>query len=244
VTTTDHTGSPTTPTVRVGALNPAEGQDLMTAVHYRTATVSELTVFYRKAGSPELPTVVLLHGFPTSSHMFRNLIPLLADRYHVLAPDHIGFGRSSAPPVAAFPYTFDALTDVTEQLLTQLGVDTVALYVQDYGAPIGWRLALRHPDQVTAIISQNGNAYNEGFVQAFWSGLFAYASDPADAAKEAAVRGALTVEQTRWQYENGVHDLSLVDPAAWTHAQAGLDRPGNDEIQLALFRDYASNPPL
>jgi len=216
----------------------------MTAIHHRTATVDGLEVFYREAGSPQLPTVVLLHGFPTSSHMFRNLIPLLADRYHVIAPDHIGFGRSSAPAVGEFPYTFDALTEVHEQLLAQLDVRRYALYVQDYGAPIGWRLALHHPDRVTAIISQNGNAYTEGFVDAFWAGLFAYAADPSNPGKEAAVRGALTVEKTRWQYENGVPDLSLIDPDAWTHAQSGLDRPGNDEIQLALFRDYASNPPL
>jgi len=219
-------------------------QDVMTAIHHRTATVDGLEVFYREAGSPQLPTVVLLHGFPTSSHVFRNLIPLLADRYHVIAPDHIGFGRSSAPAVGEFPYTFDALTDVHEQLLAQLDVRTYALYVQDYGAPIGWRLALQHPDRVTAIISQNGNAYTEGFVDAFWAGLFARAADPSDPGKEAAVRGALTVEKTRWQYENGVPDLSLIDPDAWTRAQSGLDRPGNDEIQLALFRDYASNPPL
>ena len=220
----------------------------MTAIqhraHHRTATVDGLEVFYREAGDPHLPTVVLLHGFPTSSHMFRNLIPLLADRYHVIAPDHIGFGRSATPAVDAFPYTFDALTDVTEHLLAQLDVDRFALYVQDYGAPIGWRLALRHPDQVTAIISQNGNAYTDGFVDAFWTGLFAYAGDHGDPAKEAAVRGALTADMTRWQYEHGVPDPSLIDPDAWTHAQHGLERPGNDEIQLALFRDYASNPPL
>jgi len=216
----------------------------MTTIHYRTTTIDGLEVFYREAGSPQLPTVVLLHGFPTSSHMFRNLIPLLADQYHVIAPDHIGFGRSATPAVGVFPYTFDALTDVTEQLLAQLGVDTFVLYVQDYGAPIGWRLAVRQPSKVTAIISQNGNAYTEGFVEAFWTGLFAYASDPGDPAKEAAVRGALTVDMTRWQYETGVRDVSLIDPDAWTHAQHGLDRPGNDQIQLALFRDYASNPPL
>ena len=216
----------------------------MTAVHHRTRTIDGLTVFYREAGSPELPTIVLLHGFPTSSHMYRNLIPALADRYHVLAPDHIGFGRSATPAVGDFPYTFDALADVNEKLLAELDVDRYAIFVQDYGAPIGWRLALRHPERITAIVSQNGNAYTEGFVEGFWDGLFAYASDPADPAKEAAVRGALTVEKTRWQYENGVRDLSLIDPESWAHAQHGLDRPGNDEIQLALFRDYASNPPL
>ena len=142
------------------------------------------------------------------------------------------------------PLYLDALTDVTERLLTQLGIGPYTLYVQDYGAPIGWRLALRRPEDIAAIISQNGNAYTEGFVDAFWSGLFAYAGDPRDPAKEAAVRGALTVDRTRWQYENGVRDLSLIDPDAWIHAQHNLDRPGNAEVQLALFRDYASNPPL
>ena len=216
----------------------------MTLTHHRTTTVDGLEVFYREAGSPELPTIVLLHGFPTSSHMFRNLIPLLADRYHVIAPDHIGFGRSAAPSPSSFTYTFDALTDMTERLLDQLGVGRYAMYVQDYGAPIGWRLALRDPDRVTAIVSQNGNAYTAGFVDAFWTGPFAYAADPGDPDNEAAVRGALTESSTRWQYEHGVTDLSLVDPDAWTHAQRGLDRPGNDLVQLALFRDYASNPPL
>ncbi len=216
----------------------------MTAIHHRTTTVDGLEVFYREAGSPQLPTIVLLHGFPTSSHMFRNLIPTLADRYHVIAPDHIGFGRSATPAVSEFPYTFDALTDVTEGLLTHLGVEVFAIYVQDYGAPIGWRLALRSPERITAIVSQNGNAYTEGFVDGFWKGLFAYADDPSDPDLEAGVRGALAPEITRWQFENGVRDTTLVDPDAWTHAQHGLDRPGNDEIQLALFRDYRTNPPM
>ena len=216
----------------------------MNPTHYRTATVDGVDVFYREAGAPDLPALVLLHGFPTSSHMFRNLIPLLADRYRVIAPDHIGFGRSSSPSPDDFDYTFDALTDVTEKLLEQLGADTYAIYVQDYGAPIGWRLALRRPSSITAIITQNGNAYEAGFVDDFWSGLFAYAADPGDAGKEAAVRGALSPDVTRWQYEHGVPDVTLVDPDAWTVAQGSLDRPGNDQVQLALFRDYASNLPL
>ncbi|MEU9344870.1 alpha/beta hydrolase [Streptomyces sp. NPDC048278] len=213
------------------------------AVHHRTATVDGLEVFYREAGDPEAPTVVLLHGFPTSSHMFRNLVPALADRYRVIAPDHIGFGQSAMPAPGDFPYTFDALTDVTAGLLRQLGVARFAMYVQDYGAPIGWRLALRDPDRVAAIVTQNGNAYEEGFVKPFWDGVFAYAGNPGPDT-EAPMRGALTLESTRWQYLNGVADPSLVSPDNWVHDQALLDRPGNDEIQLGLFRDYPTNVDL
>ncbi|MGW4984125.1 alpha/beta fold hydrolase [Streptomyces mirabilis] len=213
------------------------------AVHHRTATVNGLEVFYREAGDPQAPAVVLLHGFPTSSHMFRHLIPALADRYHVIAPDHIGFGQSAMPALGDFPYTFDALTEVTSGLLQHLGVDRFAMYVQDYGAPIGWRLALQAPDRITAIISQNGNAYEEGFVKPFWDGVFAYAQAPGPDT-EAPLRGALTPEVTRWQYVNGVDDPSLVSPDNWVHDQALLDRPGNDEIQLKLFRDYPTNVDL
>lgn len=216
---------------------------MVSAVHHRTAVVDGLDVFYREAGDPQAPVVVLLHGFPTSSHMFRNLIPELADRYRVIAPDHIGFGQSAMPGLDRFPYTFEALTDVTAGLLAQLGADRFALYVQDYGAPIGWRLALRNPDRVTAIVTQNGNAYEEGFVKPFWDGVFAYTDAPGPET-EAAMRGALTLESTRWQYLNGVADPSLVSPDNWVHDQALLDRPGNDEIQLKLFRDYPTNVDL
>jgi pimeloyl-ACP methyl ester carboxylesterase len=216
----------------------------MTAVvHHRTATVDGLEVFYREAGDPQAPVVVLLHGFPTSSHMFRHLIPALADRYRVIAPDHIGFGQSAMPSLQDFPYTFDALTQVTSGLLRSLGVDRFAMYVQDYGAPIGWRLALRDPDRITAIITQNGNAYVDGFVKPFWDGVFAYAEAPGPET-EAPMRGALTAEITRWQYLNGVADPTLVSPDNWVHDQALLDRPGNDEIHLKLFRDYPTNVDL
>ncbi|MFI2264159.1 alpha/beta fold hydrolase [Streptomyces tubercidicus] len=153
-------------------------QDLAPAVHHRTVIVNGLEVFYREAGASPSPTLVLLHGFPASSHMFRHLIPALADRYHVIAPDHIGFGRSAMPSPEDFPYTFEALTEDTAGLLQHLGIDRYALYVQDYGAPIGWRLALQYPDRITAIITQNGNAYEEGFVKPFWDGVFAYATAP------------------------------------------------------------------
>ncbi|MGW6144138.1 alpha/beta fold hydrolase [Streptomyces sp. NPDC055140] len=216
---------------------------MRSAVHHRTATVNGLEVFYREAGDPQAPVVVLLHGFPTSSHMFRHLIPALADRYHVIAPDHIGFGQSAMPALHDFPYTFDALTEVTSGLLQQLDIDRFAMYVQDYGAPIGWRLALQSPDRITAIITQNGNAYEEGFVKPFWDGVFAYAHAPGPDT-EAPMRGALTPEITRWQYVNGVADPSLISPDNWVHDQALLDRPGNDEIQLQLFRDYPTNVDL
>jgi pimeloyl-ACP methyl ester carboxylesterase len=209
-------------------------------VHHRMATVDGLDVFYREAGSPGAPPLVLLHGFPTSSHMFRELIPALADQYHLVAPDHIGFGYSSAPSLGDFPYTFDALTDVTASLLDQLDIRRYAVYMQDYGAPIALRLLLRRPESISAIISQSGNAYQEGFVEAFWKPLFAYAQAPGPET-EAAARQAFTEKEVRWQYEHGVPDASLVSPDAWRHALEVLARPGNDENQLHLFQDYKTN---
>lgn len=215
----------------------------MSVVHHRTATVDGLDVFYREAGNPQAPAIVLLHGFPTSSHMFRNLIPKLADTHRVIAPDMIGFGQSAMPTVDEFDYSFDRLTDVTAALLQQLGVERYAVYVQDYGAPLAWRLATRSPESITGIITQNGNAYSDGFVRDFWDGLFTYADNPT-AETEAPLRGALTLGTTRWQYVHGVQDTSLVSPDNWTVDQALLDRPGNDAIQLTLFRDYPSNVAL
>jgi pimeloyl-ACP methyl ester carboxylesterase len=215
----------------------------MIAVHHRTATVGGHRVFYREAGQRDAPVVVLLHGFPTSSRMFRHLIPALADRYHLLAPDHLGFGHSDAPPSEEFDYTFDALADVAEDLLDQLGVSRYAMYVQDYGAPIGWRLALRRPHVVKAIITQSGNAYDEGFVAEFWRAVWAYADGPGPET-EAAVRGAFELEAIRWQYLTGVPQPDVVDPDTWVFDHAQLQREGNDRVQLALFRDYATNPPL
>jgi pimeloyl-ACP methyl ester carboxylesterase len=215
----------------------------MSRVHHRYATVRGRRLFYREAGPAGAPVVVLLHGFPTSSFMFRGLIPALADRYHVIAPDHLGFGHSDAPPADEFDYTFDALTGLTAGLLEQLGVTRYAIYVQDYGAPIGWRLALADPSAVTAIITQNGNGYDAGFVPGFWATVFAYHRERTPET-EAGVRGALTLDATRWQYLEGVPDESLVSPDTWTLDHALLSRPGNDAIQLALFGDYATNPPL
>lgn len=215
----------------------------MSQIHYRYATVDGRQIFYREAGSTNDPVIVLLHGFPTSSFMFRALIPQLADRYRVIAPDHLGFGLSDAPPVGEFGYTFDALTDLTAKLLEQLGVFHYAIYVQDYGAPIGWRLALRNPDAITAVITQNGNGYDAGFVESFWKTVWDYQGEQ-NPDTEAAIRQAFTLEVTRWQYVTGVPDETLVSPEAWLHDYELLSRPGNDEIQLALFRDYATNPPL
>jgi len=215
----------------------------MHAIHYRYADIDGQQLFYREAGPSGAPAVVLLHGFPASSFMFRDLIPLLADRYRVIAPDHLGFGLSSAPPAGEFGYTFDALAWLTGDLLGQLGITRYAMYVQDYGAPVGWRLALADPDAVTAIISQNGNGYEAGFAEGFWKPVREYWQDPSPRA-EAAVRQALTLEAIRWQYLHGVPDQSLVSPDTWYHDFALVSRPGNDLVQLALFADYASNLPL
>ncbi|MGK7235504.1 alpha/beta fold hydrolase [Streptomyces hygroscopicus] len=215
----------------------------MAQVRHRYASVLGHRVFYREAGPADAPAIVLLHGYPTSSRMFRQLIPALADRFHVIAPDHLGFGQSATPPADAFTYSFDALTDVTEGLLAVLGLDRYALYVQDYGAPIGWRLALRHPHAVTAIVTQNGNAYDEGFVPDFWAPVWAYAQSPSPST-EAALRGALSEEAIRWQYLHGVAEPDLIDPDTWAADHREISRPGLDRIQLDLFRDYATNPPL
>jgi pimeloyl-ACP methyl ester carboxylesterase len=215
----------------------------MSVVHHRYATVGEHRLFYREAGDPTGPTVLLLHGFPTSSYMFRNLVPALADSYHIIAPDHLGFGLSDAPSVDEFDYTFDALTELTEGLLHVIGVDQYAIYVQDYGAPIGWRLALRNPSAITSIISQSGNAYDAGFVESFWKTVRAYQDRP-DSENESAVRQFLTLDATRWQYLTGVADETLVNPESWHHDYALISRPGNDLVQLTLFRDYATNAPL
>jgi pimeloyl-ACP methyl ester carboxylesterase len=207
---------------------------------HRTATIDGLEVFYRESGHPDNPALVLLHGFPSSSHMFRNLIAELADEFHVIAPDHIGFGRSSMPAVDEFDYSFDRLAEITDQLLDRLGIDSFALYIQDYGAPIGLRIAAKYPERVTALITQSGNAYREGFTP-FWDVLFAHAQNRAE--HEPAVRELLELDATRWQYTHGVpaDRLDRIAPETWLTDQAGLDRLGNKEIQLQLFWDYQFN---
>jgi pimeloyl-ACP methyl ester carboxylesterase len=211
-------------------------------VAHRTVNIDGLDIFYREAGPPDAPTILLLHGFPTSSHMFRNLIPALADEFRLVAPDYPGFGHSSAPPVGRFDYTFDRLADVVEEFTQQLGLKQYALYVQDYGAPVGYRLAVRHPERVTAIVVQNGNAYDEGLDNDFWKPLKAYWQDRSETNAD-ALREFLTLEATKWQYTHGTRNVEAISPDTWTIDQALLDRPGNREIQLALFYSYGSNPP-
>lgn len=215
----------------------------MVVVFHRERLVHGHRLYYQEAGPSDAPLVVLLHGYPTSSFMFRRLIPLLATRFHVVAPDHLGFGFSDAPSVDEFTYTFDALAALTRALLEELGVDQYAIYVQDYGAPIGWRLALANPDHVTAIISQNGNAYDDGFIEEFWAPVWRYAEDR-NSDTEAELRPALEIDAIRWQYTHGVPDPSTVDPETWHHDAALVSRPGNDRAQLALFADYPSNVAL
>ncbi|MFC8384626.1 alpha/beta fold hydrolase [Nocardia sp. NPDC057272] len=212
----------------------------MNQVSHHTVEIQGRSVFYREAGDSAKPTLLLLHGFPSSSAMFRTLIPALADDYHVIAPDHLGFGQSAMPPVDEFDYSFDTLTEITLELLDTLGIDRFALYIQDYGAPIGLRIASRNPERVTAIITQSGNAYLDGFTP-FWEVLFAHANDRAT--HEPEVRKLLELDATKWQYTHGVpaDRLALVSPDSWTLDQAYLDRPGNKEIQLQLFFDYKNN---
>ena len=209
---------------------------------YRTASVDGLKVFYREAGNPEAPSVLLLHGFPTSSHMYRELIPALADRYHVVAPDLPGFGFTEAPDRKTFKYTFDHLAEVIERFTEFLGLSRYALYVFDYGAPVGFRLALRHPERIAALISQNGNAYEEGLSDG-WNPIQAYWKHPSSE-NRAALRAFLTPETTQWQYTHGAADPERLSPDAWTLDSALLARSGNDEIQLDLFGDYKSNVAL
>ncbi len=212
--------------------------------HHKTVKVGDLDIFYREAGPKDAPVVLLLHGFPTSSQMFRNLIPQLADKYRVIAPDYPGFGQSSMPARDKFAYTFDNLAEVVEKFTDKLDLKKYALYVQDYGAPVGYRLAVKHPERVTAIVVQNGNAYDEGLDNDFWKPIKAYWKEPTSKDKREALRGLLTYDATKWQYTHGVKDTSVVSPDGPAHDQFLLDREGNKEIQLDLFLSYGSNPPL
>jgi pimeloyl-ACP methyl ester carboxylesterase len=212
-------------------------------VMYRTTQVDGLKIFYREAGPTNAPNLVLLHGFPSSSHMFRELIPRLSDKYHVVAPDYPGYGYSDAPTTDHFVYTFDHLADIVDHFLDQQGITKYSIYIQDYGAPVGFRLATRHPERIQAIITQNGNAYDEGLAP-FWAEfLYPYWKDP-NPTNEAKVRQLLTLDTTKFQYLQGFRKPEDVSPDAYTFDQMNLDRPGNDKIQLALFYDYRNNPPL
>jgi len=216
--------------------------ELTTIVHYNTIRIGDVDVFYREAGPKSAPVLLLLHGFPTSSNMFRNLIPRLAGSFRVIAPDYPGYGFSSMPDRKDFAYTFENLTNIVEQLTLKLGLDAYTLYVMDYGAPIGYRLALRHPEKITGLIVQNGNAYEEGLLK-FWDPIKKYWAEktPENRAALAYLAGA---EATKWQYQNGVSELTHLDPTTWTLDQLGMDRPGNGDIQLDLLYDYGTNVPL
>jgi pimeloyl-ACP methyl ester carboxylesterase len=236
-----------------------------TNIAYRTVAIEDVEIFYREAGNPDHPTLLLLHGFPTSSHMFRNLIPALADQFHLVAPDYPGYGFSSMPSVDEFDYSFDNIARIIEKFTDEIGLDHYSLYLMDYGAPIGFRIATSRPERVDALIVQNGNAYIEGIDNDFWEPIRAYWKDrnaidqglnndwwknvKAAYNKEVmsndeALRFLLTIGATKWQYTNGMPNLEAVSPDNWGHVQPLLDREGNQEIQLQMFYSYGSNPPL
>ena len=234
-------------------------------VQHRTASIEDLDIYYREAGNKDNPTVILLHGFPTSSHMFRTLIPELADNYHVIAPDYPGYGNSSMPLVSEFEYSFDHMAAIVEQLIDKLEIKKYSLYVMDYGAPIGFRIAANHPERIQSLIVQNGNAYDEGLDNNFWEPIKAYWKDrkavnvgldnpwwtnvkkahkQPKMINEEALRFLLSKGATTWQYTNGVRNPARIGHDAINMDQMLLDRPGNQEIQLQMFYDYGSNPPL
>jgi pimeloyl-ACP methyl ester carboxylesterase len=224
------------------AAKPAPHGKAPVVTHHRTSSVDGIKIFYREAGPKDAPVVLLLHGFPTSSHMFRNLIPELADRYHVIAPDYPGYGQSDMPDRSTFAYTFDRYGELVDGLLDQLGVKRFAMYVMDYGAPVGWRLALKHPERISALIVQNGNAYNEGLKE-FWDPIKAYWTDHSEEHRKALYK-LVALETTIFQYTDGVSDLTRIAPDNWVYDQVFLDRPGNRDIQMDLFYDYRTNLPL
>ena len=211
-------------------------------VHYKTVSINDQDVFYREAGPAEAPVILLLHGFPTSSNMFRNLLPKLASRFHLIAPDYIGYGQSSMPDHDHFAYTFENQTNFVEGLVKHLGLTKYVLYLMDYGAPIGYRLALRNPQAVIGMIVQNGNAYEGGLLE-FWDPIKKYWHDRS-ADNETSIVFLVGFDATKWQYQNGVEDSTLLDPATWILDQHGLDRPGNGSVQLDMLYDYKTNVPL
>ena len=216
--------------------------ELSSTVHYNTIRIGDVDVFYREAGPKDAPVLLLLHGFPTSSNMFRNLIPRLAGSFRVIAPDYPGYGFSSMPDRKDFSYTFENMTNIVDQLAAKLELTKYSLYVMDYGAPIGYRLAIRHPERVTGLIVQNGNAYDEGLL-AFWDPIKKYWNDKSPE-NRAALTFMVSPGTTKWQYLNGVSEVAHLDPTTWTLDQVLLDRPGNGDIQLDMLLDYGTNIPL
>ena len=234
-------------------------------VAYKTVTIDNVDIFYREAGDPSRPTLLLLHGFPTSSHMFRDLISELADEYHLIAPDYPGYGYSSMPTVDEFDYSFDNIANLVAKFVNVVGVDRYSLYLMDYGAPVGFRIANAQPDRIDTLIIQNGNAYFEGIDNDFWEPIQEYwkdrnavnkgldnpwwknvktAYEQAEMSNDSALRFLVTLGATKWQYTNGVPNPEAVSPDTWGHVQPLLDREGNTEIQLQMFYSYGSNPPL
>ena len=210
---------------------------------FKTIKVDNLDIFYREAGKKDAPTIVLLHGFPTSSHMFRNLIPELAEKYHVIAPDYPGFGNSSMPSVEDYEYSFQNVSETVDKFLGKVGAKKYMLYVMDYGAPIGFRIAAKHPERVQGLIVQNGNAYDEG-LRDFWKPIKAYWADKSAKNGKALSDALLTIGATKWQYTNGTRNPETISPDNWNIDQAKLDRAGNQAIQLEMFYSYGSNPAL
>lgn len=210
---------------------------------YKTINIDGQDIFYRESGPKDAPTIVLLHGFPTSSHMFRNLIPALSHKYHVVAPDYPGFGNSSMPLVNEYEYSFDHLANVVDKFLIKKEIDKYTLYMMDYGAPIGFRIATKHPERVQGLIIQNGNAYEEGLLK-FWDPIKAFWKDKTTENAQALRDALLTIDATKWQYTQGVRNIESISPDTWVMDQTKLDRPGNKDIQIELFYSYGTNPGL
>jgi pimeloyl-ACP methyl ester carboxylesterase len=226
----------------MSTITPPSTRASAMVTHHRFATIDGLEIFYREAGPVDAPTVLLLHGFPTSSHMFRHLIPALADRYHVIAPDYPGYGQSDMPDPATYDYTFDAFGNIVGKLLDGLGITKYAMYVMDYGAPVGWRLFLKSPESLTSLIVQNGNAYDEGLTR-FWDPIKTYWNDDSEQNRD-ALRWLVDLDTTKFQYLDGVDDPTRISPDNWVHDQALLDRPKNVEVQMDVMYDYRTNVPL